>query len=201
MNRGGNDEFYFPLLHYIFNDNLLFMDLFTKDEVMYTNYTERNCNLWIKELEEYMEQDLDENTIQSLKEEIRTVEKYYGKGLIEVPEEDAFKIKGTLTPEHIYIMTDYYCGSARDTFVSNAKKSGKVTVVGRPTMGIMDYFNVVTVNYNEFEFSYSISKMHENSFTYGQGIQPDEYIPWTPAHLKEDMDLSYVQQLIKENVF
>lgn len=197
VNYGGNDEFYFSLLHYIFDRNVLFKDLFTEDEAMYTNYTKRNCDLWIAELEGYMEQELDDSTIQSLKEDIQMVKENYDKGFIEVPEETDFEIKGTSTPENIYILSDYHCGSSGENFISNAKKSGKVTVVGRPTMGIMDYFNVVTVDYGDFEFWYSISKMHENSFTYGKGIQPDVYIPWTPAHLEEDQDILYVQQLIQ----
>lgn len=199
VNYGGNDEFYFPLLHYIFEKNILFKDLFSEDEAMFTNYTKRNCDLWIAELEDYMKQELDEETVQSLKEDIDRAKKNYDKGFLEVPEETNFEIKGTSKPNNIYIMSDYHCGSSGDTFVSNAKKSDKVTVVGRPTMGIMDYFNVVTVDYGEYEFWYSISKMHENSFTCGKGMQPDIYIPWTPDHLYEDRDLIYIQQLIKKN--
>lgn len=199
INYGGNDAFYFPLLHYIFDKNILFKDLFTADEAMYTNYTKRNCELWISELKEYMEQELDESTIQSLNQDIKEVEAHFGDGFIEVPEEDDFEIKGTSTPAKVYILTDYFCASSGETFISNAKKSNKVTVVGRPTMGIMDYFNVVTVDYGDFELSYSISKMHENSFTYGKGIQPDIYIPWTPVHIEKDQDLNYVLELIKKN--
>lgn len=199
VNYGGNDEFYFSLLHYIFGENILFKDLFTADEAMYTNYTKRNCELWISELKDYMEQELDESTIQSLNRDIEEVKSHCADGFIEVPEEDDFEIKGMATPNNIYIMTDYFCGSSGETFISNAKKSNKVTVVGRPTMGIMDYFNVVTVDYGDFELSYSISKMHENSFTYGKGIQPDIYIPWTPAHIEEDQDLNYVLEIIKKN--
>lgn len=198
INNGGNDEFYFPLLNYIFEDNIEFKDLFTEDEAMYTNYTKRNCDLWLSVLEEYLEQELEDDTIKSLQNDIEDIKEHYGKGFEEVPEETEYLICGQAKPENIYILTDYYCGSSGETFVSNAKKSMKVITVGRPTMGIMDYFNLVTVDYGDFEFDYSISKMHENSFTYGMGIQPDYYIPWTPEHLEEDKDLLYVQKLIKE---
>src|SRR5699024_2036151 len=198
INNGGNDEFYFPLLKYIFDEQLEFKDLFSEDEAMYTNYTKRNCDLWIETLEEYLEQELEEETINSLRNEIEEDQKYYDTGFREVPEETSYKIEGQVKPENVYIMTDYYCGSSGETFVSNAKKSKKVTIVGRPTMGIMDYFNVVSVDYGNFEFDYSISKMHENSFTYGRGVQPDYYIPWTTEHLGEDRDLLYVQKLIEE---
>ncbi|WP_052256518.1 hypothetical protein [Salinicoccus sp. YB14-2] len=70
------------------------------------------------------------------------------------------------------------------------KKSDKVTVVGRPTMGIMNYFNVVTVDYGDYEFDYSISKMTgEATFGREGGVEPDIYIPWTPDHFRSDVDL------------
>src|SRR5699024_1512080 len=49
-NNGGNDSFYFPLLNYVFDEKIAFSELFLEDEVMYTNYTKNNCDLWIKEL-------------------------------------------------------------------------------------------------------------------------------------------------------
>ncbi|MCM3399181.1 S41 family peptidase [Oceanobacillus profundus] len=196
VNRGGNDEFYFSLLHYIFDRELQFPNLFAEDELMYTNYTERNCKLWISELREYMKQELDQSTIESLKEEISLFETNYGKGFQEVPEDTDFEIKGSSSPAHIYVLSDSYCGSSGDTFVSNAKKSPKVTVVGRATRGNIDYFNQVTVDYGDFEFWYGVSKMHSNYSINGKGVEPDIYIPWTPNQLEEDKDLEYIQELI-----
>lgn len=198
VNHGGNDSFYFPLLHYVFNKSLRFSELFSKDEVMYTNYTKRNCDMWVQELQDYLEQDLDRETSAMLKEEINAVKENYGNGFLEVPDDEEFMIKGRPSPHHIYVLSDYYCGSSGDTFVSNLKKSTKVTVVGRPTMGIMDYFNVVTVDYGNFEFWYGISKMHSNYSMNGKGVEPHIYISWTPDHLKKDVDLEYVLDCIKK---
>lgn len=36
VNNGGNDAFYFPLLHYIFDETISFNELFYEDEVTYT---------------------------------------------------------------------------------------------------------------------------------------------------------------------
>jgi len=200
-NYGGNDEFYFPLLDYIFDYSVKFKDLFGPEEKMYTNYTTRNCDLWIDELQDYLKQDLDEETREILYEEIESFQANYGKGFQEVPEDSEHTIKGTSSPEHVYVLTDYYCGSSGDTFVANVKKSNKVTVVGRPTMGIMNYFNVVTVDYGDYEFVYSISKMTgENTFGGEGGIEPDIYLQWTPEHLERDVDLEYVFSLIDSRV-
>lgn len=196
INKGGNDSFYFPLLHYIFDKKIAFLDLFNKDEVMYTNFTERNCHLWIQELEDYLKQQLDKETVEMLNKEIQLVDQNRGKGLMEVSQDINFIINGRTNPTHVYVLTDYYCGSSGDTFVANAKKSPKVTVVGRHTMGIMDYFNVVTVDFGNYEFWYSISKMNQNYFINGKGVEPDIYIPWTPEHIKDDKDLAYVLDMI-----
>lgn len=55
VNYGGNDLFYFPLLDYVFERSTPFKSLFQEDEIMYTNYTERNCRLWVNELKGYLE--------------------------------------------------------------------------------------------------------------------------------------------------
>lgn len=197
VNHGGNDFFYFSLLDYIFDDNVAFSTLFAEDENMLTNYTERNYQLWVPELKAYLMQELDDDTRDMVEDEIELFEQNRNKGLVDVPEDSDFIIEGRSTPANVYVLSDYSCASSGDTFVSNAKKSPKVTVVGRATMGIIDYMNVVTVDYGDYEFVYSISKMNQKYATNGIGIAPDIYIPWTPEHLTEDKDLAYVLELIK----
>lgn len=164
---------------------------------MYTNYTVHNCDLWIKELKNYLKLPLDEETAKMLHKEINVVEKNRGKGLLEVPDEIDLVINGQERPEHIYVLSDYYCGSSGDSFVATVKKSPKVRVVGRSTMGITDYTNVVTVDYGDYEFGYAISKMNENYLIGGKGVEPHIYIPWTPEHITIDKDLAYVLEMIK----
>ncbi|MBM6613858.1 hypothetical protein JTF06_02980 [Desemzia sp. RIT804] len=198
VNNGGNDSFYFPLLNYMFDQPTNFSDLFAEDQNIFTNHTERNYQLWIPELKEYLMQDLDDFTKTMLKEEIEVFDKNRRKGLIKVSDKDDYLIEGRSTPPNVYVLSDLYCGSSGDTFVANAKKSPKVTVVGRSTMGIIDYMNVVSVDYGDYDFIYSISKMNQKYATNGKGIAPDIYIPWTPEHLEEDIDLAYVLELIKK---
>lgn len=195
-NHGGNDAFYFPLLDYIFDQNIAFQDLFKTDEVMHTNYTKRNCDLWLEEMRDYLKQNLDEDTKQLIQDEITLIKKNYDKGMIWVPEDTDYMINGKNSPENVYILTDVFCGSSGDTFVANVKKSPKVKVVGRPTMGIMDYFNVITVQFDNYEFDYSMSKMNEKYHYNQTGVLPDIYIPWTPEHIEQDIDLQYIIELI-----
>lgn len=66
-----------------------------------------------------------------------------------------FLIQGGSNPKNIYILTDQYCGSSGDSFVKLAKQSPKVTVVGRNTMGVLDYSNVAFL---EMDDDFTISK-------------------------------------------
>lgn len=200
-NHGGNDFFYSPLLQYVFPEELTWQEMFKKDEVMFTNYTDRNCALLIEAMSGYLEQPLDSEAVVEIQSEIEQTKSNWGKGFLEISEEGDQVIAGGPFPKQVYILSDCYCGSSGDTFVANAKKSSKVTVVGRPTMGIVDYCNVVTADYGAFSFQYSVSKMNDPYFTNKTGVLPDVYIPWTPEHLKEDRDMKRVWELIesKEN--
>ena len=106
-----------------------------------------------------------------------------------------YVIDGRSNLANVYILSDLFCGSSGDTFVNNTKKSPKVTVVGRATMGIVDYCNVVTKDYGDYQFVYSVSKMNEKYYCNETGVLPDIHIPWTPEHLEKDMDLAYVLNL------
>lgn len=192
VNYGGNDMFYFPILDYVFDRPTSFKSLFQADEIMYTNYSEQNCNLWTNELKGYLEQELDAETEKWAKEEIALFEKNKGKGFQTVQEDLDYTIQGQDSPQNVYVLTDVTCGSSGDTFASNVKKSPKVQVVGRPTMGIVDFCNVVTMDYGDYEFGYSVSKMHEKYYTNETGVTPHVHIPWTPGHLVEDEDLEWV---------
>ncbi|WP_033542142.1 S41 family peptidase [Planococcus sp. CAU13] len=192
VNYGGNDMFYFPILDYVFNRPTSFNSLFQADEVMYTNYTERNCRLWINTLRGYLEQELDAETEKWAKGEIALFEKNKGKGLQVVQNDLDYSIQGQAAPQNVYVLTDVMCGSSGDTFAKNVKKSPKVQVVGRPTMGIIDFCNVTTMDYGDYEFGYSISKMDEKYYTNETGVTPHVHIPWTPEHLEEDVDLEWV---------
>lgn len=197
VNYGGNDMFYLPLASYIFHKEMFASELFEPDEVMYTNFTENNCDLWMNTLKEYLEQPLDQETKGWLEMEIEKFRLNYGKGLLLENEEVDYLIHGRKNPTKIYILSDVFCGSSGETFVKNAKKSPKVTVVGRATMGIIDYFNVATKDYGEYALSYSITKLNEKYHCGETGVLPHVHLPWTPKHLKEDVDLNYVLNLCR----
>ncbi|KIL48377.1 hypothetical protein KR50_14130 [Jeotgalibacillus campisalis] len=103
-------------------------------------------------------------------------------------------IKGTLLPKSIVVLTDNSCGSSGESFVETCKKSTKVKVMGRATMGLNDYANLASKSWDEgFVLMYPtsrLSRIDENKGMTGIGVEPHEYIAWTPEHLKTDVDLN-----------
>ena len=68
------------------------------------------------------------------------------------------EVRGGHYPEQIFILSDIYCASSGDNFVQMMKQFKKVTVVGRPTLGILDYSNCCTVDYDNFCLMFPTSR-------------------------------------------
>lgn len=86
------------------------------------------------------------------------------------------------------ILTDECCCSAGEYFVELASKSPKVSVVGRPTMGINDYSNCTNAVWGDFYFAYPTSRdcrIDLGKGLLGKGVPVDEYIKWTPDSIDE----------------
>lgn len=195
VNYGGNDLFYFPLVGYTIDETVRASQIVQPDEAMYTNYTANNCDLWIESLSDYLKQPLDEATKAFLEKEIQKFKTNYGIGMKKVEDNEDFIFEPKGNAQKVFILSDVTSGSSGETFIKNLKHSPKVIVIGRPTMGILDYFNVTTKNYGNFEFSYSISKIYEKNHNNATGTLPHIHIPWTPQHLVEDVDLNYALSL------
>ena len=200
VNNGGNDMFYFPLVPYTIDQTVSSDDLGEPDEHMYTNYTARNCDLWIQSLSEYLTQPLDEETRLMLEQEIEKYKTNYNIGFQQVIDGTTFTFDPKGKVQQVYILTDITCASSGETFVKNLRLSPKVQIIGRGTMGILDYCNQTTKNYGDFELHYSISKLNEKYFKNDTGEIPDIHIPWTPQHLVEDVDLNYVLNLRQQQL-
>ena len=205
-NAGGSDLAYFPLLPFIL-DQPIFASNLHNNETMSVLYSKRNCELRIEALKNHLK--ATENPPQKLKDyienELKLYRENYGKGFItnEPDKTFDFLIQGGAKPKNVYILTDQYCGSSGDSFVRLAKQSPKVTVVGRNTMGVLDYSNVAFLELDDhFTLMYPTSRMNYLDKGLGIdniGIAPDVYVEWTPKHLVKDLDLQKVFELIKDN--
>ncbi len=162
------------------------------------NCTARNSDLFIKLCEDTRKVTNDEATLSMLDFAEKQFRKFRGQGFVRFDFSDYFermeeKFLGNESPNNVILLTDCYTASAAEEFVAVCKQSSKVTVIGRATMGLNDYSDLLPVILNnEFTLYYPISRLEtktEVDDIHGKGIQPDVYIPWTPEHLEKDIDL------------
>lgn len=194
INYGGSDSSFYPLLPYLMP--VEGVELADPEDRMLFNCTDANAERALEEIKSVLSNIQDEQAQHFLKVFEKEWQSNKGKGFVEfdfsslLP--DTF-IKGSNNPKKIVVLSDYMCGSSGDSFVEICKKSNKVIVIGRPTMGLNDYANLVSIEWPEgFEFMYPtsrLSRIDKGMGMTGKGIEPDIYIPWTPQHLNSDIDL------------
>ncbi|WLR57468.1 S41 family peptidase [Mesobacillus subterraneus] len=205
VNYGGGDASYFNLLPYLMPEEGA--ELADPDEKMLFNCTEANSRRQLESVKEQIKGVKDEQTLVFLSVWQREWERNRGKGFVEFDFSEFFPdtfVKGKSEPKSIIVMTDVFCGSAGDSFVEACKKSSKITVMGRPTAGLNDYANLAIQRWDEgYELWYPTSRLsridHGRGMT-GVGIEPHIYIPWTPLHLEEDVDLAAALKLVDSNL-
>ncbi len=194
-NIGGMEEVFVPLLDYIFPEPVLLRDLYD-EKGMYTNYTERNCSRKKDMLQEYLE-TADEQSAELARDMISEMDEKSGQGMIWEDDDELLAddtvVGGKGHFEKVIILSDTYCEYAGETFIQLCRKSPKVTVVGRNTMGDIDYCNPVSVLYNnKFTFTYPMSKTRactEKKGTSVKGVETDVTIHWTPEEISKDLIL------------
>lgn len=205
-NRGGSDTAFLELLPYLFEEDTV--DLNDEDDKMVTNCTERNVNLRIDMLKSALQSVEDEQTQKILGIFTRELERNKGQGFVELDFSDLGSNLSFCTlpgPKKVLVLTDVFCGSSGESFVEICKKSSKVTVLGRPTAGLNDYANLALMKWtSKFELWYPTSRDsridHDRGMS-GRGVAPDIYIPWTPQHIKEDMDLKEATRILESESF
>lgn len=202
-NSGGNGQAVSSLLHYIFPDGERPSSAVKLREF---NCTNRNSDLFIQLCRDSRKNISDEGTLSVLDFAEEQFETYRGQGFIafdfsNLLEEEVFDIKGTHLPRKVIVMSDSHCASAAEYFVETCLESSKVTVIGRATMGVNDYSDLVIKDWdNMFSLYYPVSKVVQktvNDPLHGKGIQPHHYIPWTPEHIQKDLDLLYALEMVQ----
>lgn len=201
-NGGGTDTAFLPLLKFCLPEGKQLADM--KDGIFDSgieiNYSERTCDSRLQMFEEYKKMDIPDETRLIIQQMMDELIENRGKGFVEETSEDYdFPDIGLEIPKKIFIITDQRCRSSGDAFVDIMRKSEKVTVVGRPTLGIMDFSNCAEVTYDDYYFIYPTSRalyLDKNIQMRNHGVPVDIYIPWTPEHLDRDVDLDKVMELI-----
>lgn len=200
-NGGGSISSFFPLMKYCLPVGKTLNEIGLKMSGVEVNYTERNCNSRLELIQQYREMELPEETITMLDQMEAELMTNKGKGFVEDSQDMELPIAGEEGMEHVYIITDEGCASSGDAFVEMMSVSPRVTIVGRPTMGVQDYSNVCMMQMEDYTFVYPTTRLTDINKGIRQtkvGVPVDVHIPWTPEFLGRDVDMEKVLELIPE---
>lgn len=189
-NIGGSEEGYLPLLGYIVKNDGFLKNIYG-DRTIWTNYSETNCQRSIDNLQPYLESE-DAAVKEYVQSAITYYEQMKSAGWIKGEQElfvDAETCITKVGPEDVVILIDTWCENEVEQFVRIVKAQGRAKLIGRPTMGNIDYLNPIKVRYENYELAYPISKTDAAKNGNGindKGIEPDQYIPFTRFEFEED---------------
>lgn len=203
-NNGGTDSLYFPLLHLGLEEGKGYDTLDLQDDGMEILYTEGNVDRRLKDFETWLQQEnISPDTVKLLEDFRNNLLQNRGKGYVRYQDDqdELFPgVKGGHYPEQIFVLSDIYCVSSGDNFVKMMKNFKKVTVIGRPTLGILDYSNCCKVDYDDYFLMFPTSRwlaIDKGKGMTDKGVLPDIEVPWTPAHFERDVDLDKCLELIE----
>ena len=203
-NNGGTDSLYFPLLHLGLEEGKGYDTLDLQDDGMEILYTEGNVNRRLKDFETWLQQEnISPDTVKLIEDFRNNLLQNRGKGYVRYQDDqdELFPgVKGGHYPEQIFVLSDIYCASSGDNFVKMMKDFKKVTVIGRPTLGILDYSNCCKVDYDDYFLMFPTSRwlaIDKGKGMTDKGVLPDIEVPWTPAHFERDVDLDKCLGLIE----
>lgn len=195
--NAGGDEYAGTLLFPWLVDQTRTYQELLQDEGCYVNFTALNCERRYDTLEAYKEGLTDPEEIALIEAEQQFYRDHYDHGMEYVaptPGEDETYEPLAQAPERVILLTDTFCEHEGEQFVAMAQRCGsKVVTIGRPTMGTLDYFDPIHMVLNEhMTLSYPIrmtKAAYEGRGISEKGLPVDEYIPWTPAEIGEDLIL------------
>ena len=193
-NQGGYDNAFYPLLPFVVDRPVLLRE-FMGEQGVYTNYTKKNSKRLVAQLTPYLTSE-EEGYKELAQELIDTAKEKSGAGQVYEKDEDLALNDTLLTPmpcRRVILLTDTFTEDAAELFVQQAARSEKVTVVGRPTRGTIDYTNCITAYYEGgFLFRYPISRSRDcqkGKCVKDTGLPVDVYVPWSEEELTRDVVL------------
>lgn len=198
-NAGGSDLSYLPLLDYCFGEGDALDDSAANAEI---NYSNRNVDTRIALFEEYLKGEVPTDVREILESQMASLRAYRGKGFYRGEDSGVdLTVNGRKTPAYVYVMADVECGSSGDSFVEMLRHSSKVTVVGRPTGGVLDYSNLSFIFYGEYQFGYPTSRrlaLDKGIVMACHGVPVDVYVPFTEEEVHRDVIMERALELISE---
>lgn len=194
---GDSDEDILALLPFVVSGTADYEAVLAQEPVL-TNYTAKNCACVWYPVQNWMDENGHDDELAAFVEEVKAKS---GAGWIEEPCDRWSGVSGKLqglAPEKVVLITDTWCENAAEAFAEIAAKQPNVTVIGRPTMGTLDYSNHVSKVLDEgYTFTWPISKRKSvisGGGIKGKGLPVDIYIPFTAEEAVKD---TLLQEAIK----
>ncbi|QSS98774.1 hypothetical protein IMZ31_11720 [Pontibacillus sp. ALD_SL1] len=194
-NMGGNDSAFYGLAPYLFPEGRTIIEPY-EDNFMLYNCTEANAERVFNDFESYRKETEAPHTLEVLSVIESEWRKHEGEGLVRFDLsdlEERFVVEGYEYPRQVVLLTDISTISSAESVVEVSKHSKIVTTMGRSTLGVNDYANLIEASWgDQFKLmipSTKLLRVDEGRGMNGLGIKPDIHIPWTPEHIKRDVDV------------
>lgn len=217
----GEAAAFLPLLPYLCDDSAKAEEIIRPRD-LYTTYTKGNGQRMLAGLQAYRdslsgeEKEAQKSFLEEWEADIR--EKctrvrelraqeskiHERKKYSELPEREETGVEGVWVeaaagPGEVVILTDVTCEYAGEWLVSCVKGMKKVTVIGRPTAGMLDYTQRIRVDYDDImaRFTYPMSRTKEAKEGKGvafRGVEPDLYLPFSREECTKDLILAKAKE-------
>lgn len=159
-NGGGSDNVWWPLVSYLYTGPIKSVGL----DVL---ATEQNINGWKKYLEDENISAANRNDIQ---QKISLMEKGKGKWVNIGDDDIDSSMTAKLFPKKVVILINKWCGSSTEELLLLARQSSKVILAGQPTIGNLDYSNVVEMPFSCFPYILRYASTRSRRLDIHQGI-------------------------------
>ncbi len=181
LRRGGGsaEDDFLPLLPWLCGEEKTLRELLGDTE-LYMNYSPLNCALRAQSLQ----------GLEGAESYLAELHEKAGRGFVleyAATEETPLPPKA---PPEVFVLTDTWCRDAGESFVLAARRAG-VRLIGRATLGTLDYcadFALQLDDHFLLRYPAAVSAAaYRGEGMQDKGIEPDEYIPFTPAECREDL--------------
>jgi hypothetical protein len=187
---GGIEQAAYPLLDWLFDEETTLAGLIGTQKVL-SNYSAGNCKARVEQfgqLKALLQAQGAADTTSWLDQGIQVAQDNYGKGYVEEELQPAdIAVKAAPVGQKVAVLISRATSDAAEWLAQVAQKSSRVTLVGEPTCGTLDYSNPVSLAFDgRFVFTYPMSKTVEAS--QGKGARGTGILPGVTCPADEALE-------------
>ncbi len=159
-NGGGSDFSFTPIMPYLYTDSVTVIGT----DVL---ATEENIKNWAVLLDN---PHIPDDLIQLLREILETMEQHKWE-FVSIVDDTTITFEEVKTyPERVVVLVDENCASSTENFLLAAMQSEKVTVMGQPTAGVLDYANMRSADFPCYSLRLEYATTRSRRIDAGMGV-------------------------------